>query len=154
LLAQGNDRRYVWMPLSAASVIGPTKKAIRIESPAGQPAEPHLHPSKDRRMSSMAEPITNGRGKAAKNGRAATIGLSTMNGHVSSDAANDLDSSSSTTKQNILGLIDQAEILRTVLRDALEKNNELLASLKRRRRQNRMVQQTIAQLQNLKTLGD
>ena len=88
----------------------------------------------------MTEPIANGRGRAAKNGRVTTNGLSTTNSHISSDAAGDSDPSRSVTTQNIGGLIGQAESLRTFLRNALEKNNELLANLKRRRQQNRMVQ--------------
>ena len=154
LLFRDDSRQFVFMSLTADSAIKPNKKTIRIESPAGQPTSIDLHPSTERRTPPMTEPIANGRGRAAKNGRVTTNGLSTTNSHISSDAAGDSDPSRSVTTQNIGGLIGQAESLRTFLRNALEKNNELLANLKRRRQQNRMVQQTIAQLQNLKTLGD
>lgn len=57
-------------------------------------------------------------------------------------------------KHNIDGLIEQAEPMRTALPVAPEKRNALLAGMKRHRWQNRMVQQTIAQLRTIKELGD
>jgi len=55
--------------------------------------------------------------------------------------------------QDIDGLIRQAEALRSSLRDTLVKNNELLKGLKAHRRCNRVMQNTIASLRQLKTLG-
>ena len=50
-------------------------------------------------------------------------------------------------------LIEQAEKLRDALRNLTLQANELVKSLKQHRRQNRAVQQTIASLRQLKTLG-
>ncbi len=55
--------------------------------------------------------------------------------------------------QDVQGLIQQAELLYSLLRDAQGKTAELLKSLKRHRRQRRILQSTLQSLDELKTLG-
>lgn len=57
------------------------------------------------------------------------------------------------SQQDLAGLIQQTETLRTALRAHLLKTNELLRRLKHHRRQNRALRQTIDSLRQLKTLG-
>ena len=87
----------------------------------------------------MSEPTAN-------NGHAPSNGHAKANGQARNGTARK-------PGQDIDGLIRQAESLRTSLRDTLLKNNELLKGLKRHRRLNRSVQNTIASLRQLKTLG-
>ena len=103
----------------------------------------------------MAETPTNANG----NGHAATGDPVSANGHATKSqrqprkATGRKATSSEPNQQDLSALIDQAEALRGALRDALVKTSELLKGLKRHRRQSRALQQTIAQLRTLKTLG-
>ena len=50
-------------------------------------------------------------------------------------------------------LIEDAESLKTSLRDSLSKTNELIAGLKRHRKQSKAVQSTLNSLRQLQSLG-
>jgi hypothetical protein len=56
-------------------------------------------------------------------------------------------------QQDLDSLIQQTEILRTALRETLTKTNDLMQGLKRHRRQSRVLQATLANLRELKSLG-
>ncbi len=55
--------------------------------------------------------------------------------------------------QDTTGLIDRRETLRASLRDTLARTKALLTGPKRHRRQSRALENTIASLRQLKTLG-
>ena len=95
----------------------------------------------------MSEPTTNTNGKAASNGRAETNGQAQSNGHVRRT------SSRKAAQQDLTALIEQAEKIRTAAHDLMHQAGSLVKALKQHRRQSRAVQQTIAQLRTLKTLG-
>jgi hypothetical protein len=95
----------------------------------------------------MSEPVTHSNGHAQSNGQTPTNGKAKTNGQVRRTAPRKAG------QQDLAGLIQQAEVLRTALRDTLVKTHELLKCLKQHRRHSRVVQQTIAQLRTLKTLG-
>jgi len=90
----------------------------------------------------VPEHITNHNGNGHTNGN----GQAKTNGQARNGTARK-------PGQDIDGLIRQAEALRTSLRDTFLKNNELLKSLKRHRRQSRAVQNTLASLRQLKSIG-
>ena len=50
-------------------------------------------------------------------------------------------------------LVEDAEHLKTSLRDAISKTNELIAGLKRHRKQSKAVQSTLNSLRQLQSLG-
>jgi len=50
-------------------------------------------------------------------------------------------------------LVEDAENLKTSLRDAVSKTNELIAGLKRHRKQSKAVQSTLNSLRQLQSLG-
>lgn len=50
-------------------------------------------------------------------------------------------------------LVEDAENLKTSLRDAISKANELIAGLKRHRKQSKAVQSTLNSLRQLQSLG-
>ena len=53
---------------------------------------------------------------------------------------------------DVTGLIEQAQALKASLRDALSKTSELIASLKRQRKQSKIVASTLASLRQLQTI--
>jgi len=146
LLGRDMDRQFVWMPLSKDSAIRPKKDALRIESPKGEPAVSIPQTPPPRRIPPMADTTTT-IGKATSNGHAAT------NGQAKPEGTDRKVSDPTGGKRDIGSLIEHADAMRTVLRDALVKNNELLKALKHHRRQNRALQQTLNSLHELKTLS-
>ena len=129
-------RTYLSSPLPRDCCVEPAPDAIRIESPeADMTTSPITHLKIERIERPMSEPITtNGNGRAKLNGE-------TRNG------------TPRVARQDIDGLIRQAEALRAAQRENLLKSNELLKALKRHRLQSRALQTTIASLRQLKTLG-
>jgi hypothetical protein len=150
LACSGENRVYVWMPLDPESAIPPANEAIRIESPASGPDKPAAQPRTERKVSPVCKSTTDSSQNAAtsangsSSSRVGTNGRAKHNGEARRSRAG---------QQDIASLIQQAETLRTSLRDTLVKVNELLRGLKRHRRQSRAVQQTLDQLRTLKTLG-
>jgi len=145
VLAQDDCRKYVYMPLDSESAIKPSKQAIRIQSPKGPPIGPDPT-SEERKNPTMTEPAASTNGHAEGDGQAESKPQAHSNGQARKGphrkSGQDLDS-----------LIRQAEVLRSSLRDTLVKNNELLKGLKAHRRSNRVLQNTIASLRQLRTLG-
>lgn len=98
----------------------------------------------------MSEPVSNPSQDAASsaagssNGHARTNGRAKHNGEARRTKA---------SQQDIASVVQQAEALRTSLRDTQLKTNELLKGLKAHRRRSRVLQNTIASLRQLKTLG-
>ena len=144
LLGRDEHCTYVLMPLDCESAIKPNKKAVRIESPKGTPVAIVLQ-SEERKTPSMTEPANNTEGHAESNGHAENKSQTQSNGQARKGPCRKRG-------QDIDGLIRQAEALRNSLRDTLVKNNELLKGLKAHRRCNRVMQNTIASLRQLKTL--
>ena len=148
------SRSYLSSPLSRDCCVEPAENAICIVSPVAETQFPVTQPQTRRRVSPVPEPTTNSNGNAAatvnsngqSNGHAKANGQAKLNGEARNGTARK-------PGQNVEGLIKEAEALRTSLRDTLLKTNDLLKGLKRHRRQSRAVQQTIAQLRTLKTLG-
>jgi hypothetical protein len=152
VLCHDDYRRYVWALLDPETSIAPADDAICIESPkaeASRATSPTLQPKIERNAQPVSEPTTNqnGNGHAQPNGHAST------NGHATKTNGQVRKSTPKAGQQDLAGLIQQAEILRTALRDSLVKTNELLKGLKRHRRQSRALQNTIASLRQLKGLG-
>ena len=155
-----DDRRqYVWALLDPESAIPAAENAIRIESSSAGVEVPavQVQTQIERKVSAMTETATsqtapvdaNGHasGRARPNGEAKTNGPVKTNGQTRKTTAHKQG------HQDVAGLIQQAEGLRTALRETLARNNELLKGLKRHRRQSRAVQNTLASLRQLKTLG-
>jgi len=102
----------------------------------------------------VPEPTTNTNGNAAVSGNGSTQ----SNGHAKANGQAKLNgdarnASARKPGQDVEGLIRQAEVLRTSLREILTKTNELHKALKAHRRRSRAVQNTLASLRQLRTLG-
>jgi hypothetical protein len=147
ILACDATRKHVFMPLGPESAIPPAEDAVRIESPmAVNASHPPVKPK--RRTAKVSTSATNpdpsGGQPAPANGHAKANSHTKTNGQARKATG---------AQQDIDGLMEQADTLRMALRDALLKTNELLKGLKRHRRQSRALQNTIAMLRQLKTLG-
>lgn len=123
------DRVFVWAPLSPDSAIPPTNNTNRIESPqrSAAKAAAKATPAPRRQTQPMTEPKTNGNGRKP----------------ASPTPAPEAGSNSP---------IEQAEALRDSLKDALDKTRELVRTLKRQKKQSRIVESTLASLRQLQTV--
>ena len=96
----------------------------------------------------MPQPASDDNGHAKSNGQTKSNGQSKSNAQPGHKARHKADQ-----QQGIDALIEQAEQLRTAQRENLVRTNDLVKALKRHRRQSRIVQNTLASLRQLKTIG-
>ena len=123
-----DDRRsYVWAVLEKDGAIKPEPNATRIVSTGPEtPATPHADiPRRPHRT--MPKPNN------------------TDNGHVTNGTDHEEPPNSS--------LLDQAEKLRDTLTEALTQTRDLIAALKRQKKQTRLVQTTLQSLRQLQSIG-
>ena len=144
---QDEHRSYVWMPLSPDGIIKPAKDMIRIESPLqdAQPVNQHL--KQQRTTSTMPRKKASDYGVVPANG---TNGHS--NGHAAEPSNGATNGADNGDHAHEVSLIDQAEAVRTSLREAVDKVSDLIGSLKKQRKQSRLVQSTLSSLRQLQTL--
>ncbi len=147
VLCQDDDRKYVWALLDPESAITPAEDAIRILSSEANPETPVTQSRTQRRVSPVPEPVNSPNGNAASNGNSQT------NGHATKTNGQIRRTTPKARQQDLAGLIQQAETLRTALRDTLVKTNELLKGLKRHRRATRTLETTLGAIRQLKTLS-
>jgi hypothetical protein len=140
-------RTYISSPLSRDCCVEPAADAIRIESPKGEPVATFLQPVTPRSVPPMSEPTTNTNGKAASNGHAVTNGQASTNGQARKT------SSRKAAQQDLAALIEQADKFRTAAHDLMYQANGLVKALKQHRRQNRVIETTLASIRQLKGLG-
>ncbi|MBW3600343.1 MAG: hypothetical protein KY475_24125 [Planctomycetes bacterium] len=136
ILCQDERRSYVWAVLESEGAIDPNKEAVRIASPAAgeAPAEasPINHkPRKEEPKSNMPR-NTNGRAKPpnAESAKAET--------------APDQNGASETV--SVDALIEQAEGMKNSLRTASAQVSELIAGLKRHRKNSRTLQTALSSI--------
>ena len=82
-----------------------------------------------------------------------TTDKATIIGQAKTDTTNLKPSRRKVALQDLAALIEEAEKLRTAAHDLMCQASGVVKGLKQHRRQNRAVQQTIAQLRTLKSLG-
>jgi len=155
VLCRDDCRQFVWALLDPESAIRPADDAIRIVSPASEPQSPVTRPQTRRRVSPVPEPTTSSNGNAA----AATVsGNGQSNGHAKANGQAKLngEARNGTARkpgQDVESMIRQAEKLRTSAHDLMHEAGVLVKALKQHRRQSRAVQNTLASLRQLRTLG-
>ena len=150
LQCQDDHRSYVWMPLSPEGVIKPAENMIRIESPlqdasgSSLPKQKRNTPAMPRKKASDygVVPATNGTNNGATNGHS--------NGHAAEPATSNGNTNGEHAGE--VSLIEQAETVRTSLRESMDKVGDLITSLKRHRKQSRLVQSTLSSLKQLQSL--
>jgi len=124
-----DTRVYVWAVLGKDDPVKAGKHINRIQSPAA--SEPAVKPTANRitrsQTPTMSAPKTNSNG----------------NGRSTQAAA---------TEPEVASPVEQAEALRDSLNDALGKTRELIRSLKRQKKQSRIVESTLASLRQLQSV--
>lgn len=123
------NRVYVWAVLGKDDPVRAGKNVIRIESPAA--TEPAVQSTTNRIERSQNPAMT--ASKTNPNG----------NGRTTQAAA---------TETEVASPVEQAEALRDSLNDALGKTRELIRSLKRQKKQSRIVESTLASLRQLQSV--
>ena len=123
------NRQYLWALLGKAGAIQPHGSAVRIESPTDPVSPSKSQPQPRRTPVTMSQP---------KNNR--TNG----NGKHNGDSAPESNGTTS--------LIEQAETLRDSLQDVLSQTRELIAGLKRQKKQSRLMKSTLASLRQLQSI--
>ena len=124
------NRAYVWAPLGVDGAIPSAKNTNRIESPrqSAPEAVAKATPTTRRQVPPMTESNNNGNGRKSAAPAPAT---EAENGSA----------------------IEQAEALRDSLKDTLDKTRELIRTLKRHKKQSRIVESTLASLRQLQTIA-
>jgi hypothetical protein len=126
-------RTYVWMPLGKEGVLPPSDDALRIRSAGDEPAaKPRKKERRDRET--MPRPTDNGQ----------------RNGHVPSRES--ADNGHTMVASGLGALIAEAQSLKEALHDAYGRAGRLLVTLKRQRRQSRLMQTTLASLRQLQQI--
>jgi hypothetical protein len=136
LLCDDGRRKFLWMPLEPKDAIASGKDPIRIESSQHQATDAGGTPKPKRSKPVMSEPTVQSQPAPtgdkpttkAKRTKAPTAPTKTMP-------------------------IEQAIALRDALRTAVVQANELIHSLKRQKREARLVQSTLASLRELQNAG-
>ena len=153
LLAVDGPRQYLWMPLAAEDAASPSADAIRILSSEAS----HLGNGSRRsgRLAKRRGPINRMKNYPATstNGNGHTNGQARDHGHAADQSSsNDMATASNDHAASNATVLEQAHALRSVLRDALSKTNELVSSIKRHKRQSRLVENTLASLRQLQSI--
>ena len=132
LVCQDHLRRFIVMPLAKERAITASDDAVCIHADSQEPIAPSH--KKERTPSPVTTPQTNGAG--------------TGNGHASRSPAG------SPRRRNrkdtsLAGLIEEAQALKEIARDAFGRAHRLLGALKRQKRQSKIVENTLASLRQL-----
>ncbi len=143
VLCQDEHRQYLWALLDSESAIEPSADAIRIDSASigtSVTLAPATHPKKERRIPPVNRVEQTNRFSPEK-----------VPQRVAARAA--VKPRATSKRRNVADLIEQAETVRSSLRETLVKTNELLKALKQHRRETRAVRSTLASLRQLQTIG-
>jgi len=128
VLCQDERRSFVWVVLNKEEAIAPTSAALRHISAEGNPTT-----------------ATAARAKKLKGSHSSSNGQSSSGAPTPRKSAPQSQGKTAATKP----LIEEAQTLRTILRDALARSNSLIRSIQRHRKQARMVATTLASLRQL-----
>ena len=136
VLCCDDRRQYAWAILEPKSAVAPSPDAIRIESQQSEAEvqRPQTRTRKRKVPMSESKPNENGRAKSTRRRRTSVGGKP---GH-----------------DVVTTLIEQAEAVKASLRESLAKTSELIASLKRHRKQSKAVRIALATLHELQPAGD
>jgi hypothetical protein len=128
VLCQDDSRSFVWALLSPEAAIKPSKNAIRIESQPGENGSAPPSHKPQRKSTTMPESKTQENASAGSNG-------------AGSDQSVGFDA-----------VIEQAEAVKTSLRESLNHVGELIALLKKHKKTTKTVQTALASLRQLQSI--
>jgi len=128
VLCQDRTREYLWALLDGEAAIKPNTHAVRIESPT-TPV-----PSKPRTSRKRRSPTK----------------MTTTHARSAEPTSN--NGSAKNDNPGVEILIDQAEAIRSSLRETVAKTSALIAGLKRHRKHSKIVRSTLASLRQLQSM--
>lgn len=151
MLCQDEQRSYVWAVLDPEGIIKPGPDPIRIESTSQDAVTTSPQPKQQRTRTVPrkkktdfgvvpANETANGTEKEPDNEPTNGTTHAPGNGTIHAEPASEAS------------LIEQAEAVRTSLRDSVDKVSDLITALKRHRKQSRLVRSTLSSLKQLQTL--
>jgi hypothetical protein len=143
VLCDDGRRQYLWCALDPKDAIPPDEKSIRVESVGAARTNGHSQPEPVRRNLKPAMPpseSTNGNGKQhsirqSRRRQRATHPRTESNRHAAPSP------------------LQRAEQLHTSLRESLHRTRDLIVALRRHKRQSRLVETTLASLQQLRSVA-
>ena len=154
LVCRDEHRIYLWAPLKEMPPLTAGPDAVQIESPlttttSHRPAR-HLPPPRRTRTATerTRSPMPHNRIAATLSGTASASTSTDTSAAPPIHRNGDQD-----THVGMNVVLQQAEAAKTSLRDAFSQINLLIGSLKRHRRQSKLVQTTLASLKQLQTLN-
>jgi hypothetical protein len=135
IVCRDERRIYVWMPLGKEGALAPSADALRIESIPEEPVARVRSP--ERREPTVNLISHHGNGHATSRSKA----VSTPD--VAAPAS---------IGGGFHGLIEEAQALRSLLRDALVRVNQLLLAAKQQKKQSHLLHTTLATLKQLQNV--
>jgi hypothetical protein len=146
VVCKDNTRTYIWVPLDKSGIIPPSDKAIRITTEETTP-----QPIKERMIPPM--PTSNSNGRNHANGeRQPTVHAATNGNGQANGATEHLENSAAPTGTSLGALIAEAHAVRDSLHDGYARASRLCVSLKRHRKQSKLVATTLASLRQLQQI--
>ncbi len=127
IVSRDDTRLYAWQPLDCKTALGPSADAVRIESCPSLAAEPVITPV-ERNKSPMNRSLTKPDERPVD---------------VCSDKADEI----------VLDPLQEAEAIKSQLRDLLGRVGELVTAIKRQRRQAHFVRNTLESLKQLQVVS-
>jgi hypothetical protein len=139
-LFRNDQRSLVVMPLDKEAIAGPSDNATRISSANGEAAS--VPAAKDEESvvpEALTLPLTNG--------------TPSVNGTKKAARAVNKAVTRKAPSGTLAALVTEGEALKDVLRQAYTRTHQLLSAIKKYRRQNKVVQSTLASLRQLKSIA-
>lgn len=156
LFCDDGRRHYLWMPLDKSADVSPADDAIRIASPAASDAAHPPTPSRRRRTvrkntskTSHLPAVTNVTDSAAE----LTPSVPATSPAASTEALATPPKRRCQRVAASASTLDQAQAVCEALRSALDSSRELVRVIKRQKRQRRLVESTLASLQQLQSVA-
>jgi hypothetical protein len=157
MLCADGIRQYVWMPLGKDDIVAPTADAVRIASDSSPAARPHC---KQERLEHARTATPQSPNPASDPARPSIVPQEPEQALVPSlrlreDTRPPSVTSTSDLKHgaadanDLQSLIDEAEALKNVLRDAYTRTHRVLAAARRQRKQAQVVKAAMASLRQL-----
>ncbi len=154
VLCADDRRQHLWAVLARDGIVGPAENAIRIESPpdTGDTVSNNHQLRGRTRIMSETTSTHNANGSAAASGHTAN-GHAAVNGHAEAKSQLRRTSGRKPGSKSPGTPIEQAVALKGSLRDTLRQTNELIRSLRRQKKQSRLVATALASIKELKAAG-
>ncbi len=139
ILCQDDHRQYTWAPLDPEYAIKPANDAIRIESPA-EPSQPQVRQPRRKPKEGMPRKTPEPASEPANESAAPQNGRSRK------------PSAAQSTPEEPGTALQQAVALRDALREAASKAGELIRTLRREKKQSKLLKSTLASLREIQSL--